>query len=458
MRFERFLPILAFALLSGACGTPARPVGAVIDAADTMAMDVDTSDATDAGPPELPLEQLRAALTDVYCAASLHCKPTTGLTFATMEGCRTAIGSNLDWRDLAALVDGVKAGKIQYDAQQAVICVAALKSSDCQLLETMARPTSFVEPLDTRLIAALELQADCTTTFAGTVEDADSCTRREECKSRRCVKLDTRCSVGTCQARVGVGGSCTQDDECDSEVCDLGKCVPDTAQVGQPCDIPYGPYCVAGAYCGVVDGSLQCAAQLAEGEDCSGDSWCKSGFCQRPENVMSGSCAARGKVGTACKVAFDTPESNCGEGLVCVGTQGEPGSCVPRVTIGGACQYGVECGGWDVGCLGDTTKTCQPLPAKGQPCKPTVPTKGDGQACQVPNVCTGGTCVDTPGPGQPCALTAYDPCVGELWCDISTGTCQPLPGLGQPCALGGICAPDLRCDLEKKTCAPLACK
>jgi hypothetical protein len=159
------------------------------------------------------------------------------------------------------------------------------------------------------------------------------------------------------------------------------------------------------------------------------------------------------------------------------------GVCVELKRSGIPCNANEECT-YGFGCVGTTgTRTCERLPAKGEPCPagvcrdfgtycssqsatcqpmglPSAPCTSNDQCslfytCDVTNT---RTCVQTPGIGQSCRQT-LECFPANSFCDSTSGTyiCTATRADGQMCANDGQCQTD-NCDVNSGLCStPLTC-
>ena len=270
-----------------------------------------------------------------------------------------------------------------------------------------------------------------------------SCSNNAQCQG------DSHCDQGRCVATRGNSERCTAGDQCQSGFCADGVCCDKActgacdacAQTGREghctvvaggadgfptcgafvCDgagasCPQGcsddSVCAAGHYCN----GTTCATKKATGTTCSGDSQCLSGYC------VDGFCC-----GTACAGACDVCGVAGSEGtcrLEPLGSSGNP-SCAPFTCRGDSAACPTSCA---------TDFEC----ASGRYCEAggCLLQKAQGAACQDPNECQSGYCVD----GACCNTLCAGQCDA---CNVTgkLGTCTLLPD-----GAGGT-----------PSCAPYAC-
>ena len=179
----------------------------------------------------------------------------------------------------------------------------------------------------------------CTATLA----DGEACTDDDQCKSDNCDNDDGK--DGVC-SKAGISdfapnGTVKEGESCDPEkgiLCDAGlACAfkgfdraagkPDTACVkpvgaGETCNMGWPSTCVTGYRCdadiqsGKFDG--KCVAMPAAGEDCIGEDAAAGGpRCDLGLDCIDDKCAAKGRLGDACKDDDGCFSEKC-EGGVCV--------------------------------------------------------------------------------------------------------------------------------------------
>ncbi len=227
----------------------------------------------------------------------------------------------------------------------------------------------------------------------------------------------------------------------------------------QPCSAD--PDCPTGSYCDEEDQT--CHNQQTDGQACTADNQCRSGFCIDKvccENECEGACSACSKEKTGQSSgrcvgipAGEDPDDECAADTS--NACGRDGEC----TGGGACRVrsvGTACG--TATCSGDTltpegscngASTCSPTTATACPdnltcasasaCRTScssdshcrsgyycagnscAPTKGKGAGCSSANECTSGFCKDQVCCDAACSLSCQG-CTAALT-GLSNGTC-----------------------------------
>jgi hypothetical protein len=186
-------------------------------------------------------------------------------------------------------------------------------------------------------------------------------------------------------------------------------------------------------------GGPQCSARgkLSAGTACTDGAQCASGVCVPTGQAIASSDQSCGTCGAFAEQGESCPQTPCDPlaGLYCT----VAGTCQPRVATGGSCANGETCA---IGRTCDAqTKTCQPLPSKGEPCTTD---------CISPYACISGVCADRVGASSHCTANECDL---DLFCDPSSHTCVPAPPTstpneleGEPCTVGhDQCTPPLVC-------------
>lgn len=108
------------------------------------------------------------------CAKAFDCRdsfpPDAGVTFEEVFGTSEAECAALDAEDQAdldALEASVEAGRVDFDAGDAQVCLNGLNAATCD--QFWGIDETFVEP------------PECDTTFIGTVADGGMCTISDDC-------------------------------------------------------------------------------------------------------------------------------------------------------------------------------------------------------------------------------------------------------------------------------------
>jgi hypothetical protein len=187
------------------------------------------------------------------------------------------------------------------------------------------------------------------------------------------------------------------------------------------------------------------SGQRSEGDPCTFNSECDSGFCAIDATASCGSCAAPPVIGDECI------DQGCGYDLACTTNK----LCAAWVPAGGACDADDPCGPhtWCVTAVGDASGTCMPsAESEGAPCDPqrhSLPgcDFNAGLYCNTMTAtCTAIVYVQA---GERCGGIAGDDhvCVGGATCRGTPGTCVPDAGDGEPCdtTAGPTCMSPARC-------------
>ena len=288
-----------------------------------------------------------------------------------------------------------------------------------------------------------------------------------------CDPVTDRC-VAPCER----GATCSDDIQCDAEaglICIVGRC-DSPRGVGLPCAEDLN--CEAGLICrlSLGEGINVCSQPLDDGEFCSENPDCASGFCDPAERRCSPSfdpgetCPAYNHA--QCKDGYcsDTfpnnaspfcdanPDCSTTSNMCDLGASECVPVCVPRKQDGQACTFGNN-----YECLSDqcVNGTCRTLPLEnGQECDSPEQCESefcghdglcdmlplpDGKLCFYPEecesrVCSGGQC--TPGlqEGSDCT-PGLSECAADLFCDPEelTPICVPVLETGEVCKTSDEC-------------------
>jgi hypothetical protein len=212
--------------------------------------------------------------------------------------------------------------------------------------------------------------------------------------------------------------------------------------------------------CSLADAFRQiasCAAinvgTLQNGDVCSVDQSCQSGFCYHIADYCGGTCTAESMLGEAC-----------GTGFRCeLGTSCQSGTCQAQKSEDSVCLMASECAGSDAfplavsTCTSEATGHCKRYRRAGETCS------GAGQPCHKDiDTCVSGVCVAKPGLGEACAVSvnvanpthsqwnsvitmsktacriaqSANPFCGQTGPTSGDGTCTLLPKPGEDCGLG----------------------
>ena len=233
-----------------------------------------------------------------------------------------------------------------FDGTHAADCSATLAALTCDQLAPRSKgPFRFPMP-----------GTPCASVVVGLNAPAAACNRNTQCASGYCTSTETRTCPGACQARVALGGACTNLQECaDGLTCDThtSKCAA---------------YATSGATCVTDDDcsddlrcwAYKCQAPLATGAGCNYSIKCVAGdvcnvTCQPIVGLgspctppaMEDTCAAGSRCsGTTC-TALPKVGENCAQTQACAGgycdnLSGTP-TCTAYRNIGDACDQDQQC-------------------------------------------------------------------------------------------------------------------
>jgi len=239
-----------------------------------------------------------------------------------------------------------------------------------------------------------------------------------------CTVNDT-CQGGTCQ---GSARDCSvSGDQCNDGVCDesTDACMAQPRMDGAPCD----------------DGTL-----------CTQSDSCQAGVCTGTDPVACSALDQCHDAGTcdpatgACSNPATTDGAACNDGDACTQADScQAGTCTGADPV--ACSALDQC--HDAGTCDPATGTCDnPAKADGSACN-------DGDACTQVDACQAGACTGA----DPVACSALDQCHDAGTCDPATGACSnPVKADGSACDDGDLCNQPDSC--QGGSCAgadPVAC-
>lgn len=181
---------------------------------------------------------------------------------------------------------------------------------------------------------------------------------------------------------------------------------------------------------------------LANGQPCSDDAQCTSGYCDT-EQACPGVCAATLAANSDCNYT-----RQCNPGLVCDYVDNKCKTNATSLNPGDECEwycgYGMECvydyETWDATCQEwlQANESCEPH--DGPECAPGLGCdEGSGQCKPVTIVNEGGTCDDQV---KVCDFTK------QLYC--VQGSCVRIPGAGEDCLMGEACWHGTYCGTDTK--------
>jgi hypothetical protein len=185
------------------------------------------------------------------------------------------------------------------------------------------------------------------------------------------------------------------------------------------------------------------------------------GDCYVNQECVSQRCS--GETGTSCTLGTcigDTPPStthvalgmpctttsSCVDGAYCAA---DTDLCTALKGSGELCTGSTECG-YGFACAGPSgMRTCQPLPALGQPCRLDLPCRDEGHVCNTQTM----TCMQLGLVGAPC--TSSMQCSPFYRCDTTIGMCAKGPSVNESCSTAARCFDAGNyCDPATVTCVP----
>lgn len=419
-------------------------------------------------------EELARALAEARCAFAVRCSESVELECDPLIGRVGLLWSSIDielaelclraWEDAPCTANGVG---------------AAVPLRICRPLMAGVYPNGHACSDDAHCIDRCrdDLVGDCT----GTCVSSDPPVCDPPCAVEATCTAGGVCTLLPAPGEACLGLSCRP-----SSHCVEGTCIASPSE-GERCheqritmsDVYY--WCAEGLVCDV---DLRCRPPrvVAEGESCTGASFCAEGArCSRVDRI----CELPGELGDRCDAYFMVAASVCTEGLFCDDALDEEplvGRCGPPRAAGEPCSTAALCGpslhclvsDWDPfepgptrcgvlsgpGCVCDASHFCP----NGWRCiEGTCRVAGLGDAscttetdCGFQESCTDGRCT-LAVIGMPC--TAARTCA-EGFCSArepggaAPGVCLPLRGLGEPCQQDeqchrpDVCGPDGLCSRD----------
>jgi hypothetical protein len=201
-----------------------------------MALLASCAPAASAG--SVPLDDYVSALSSAFCERAFACCTTSERSgffstsgFETMEECQTAFEAQFASTS-SAIREAQAAGRRQYDAAQAGVCVDAIRTLSCGVFSAISTSGT-----------ARGLLSECDDVATPLVAVGGACAADDDC-------IDSFCPATRCVAFSASGAACSATDRCaDSQFCNQdGVC--ETRR-------PDGAECYSGGDCasgGCVDG------------------------------------------------------------------------------------------------------------------------------------------------------------------------------------------------------------
>ena len=287
--------------------------------------------------------------------------------FANAAECkRVMVQNSLLFNDV---IEGVKAGRIKYDAAKAAQCVPKIqqtyKNQVCKTGDFPDEPSECEEVFlgqvaqDAKCIDGQDCQGDLVCNFEG--GECYGVCKKDECAPGIVCKDDELCQLtdGTaaCVKPLAIDAECTFADNCvDGASCyygdqETGKCVADyTLDEGVACD--FDEQCKRGLTCDEDDDENTVCVKapvttlVDAGQDCIlfGAAVCKPGLTCQDVNLLDGlkgKCAAPVAKGGDCQITFQ-----CAHSLFCQGgdlTTMTKGKCADLLANGQTCEEDDNC-------------------------------------------------------------------------------------------------------------------
>ena len=398
-------PVFAL-LLVIACSPVQVPAtdGGNIDAGDVFdgAVVIDAI-SIDAVPPDpctqasISIMDAEACYREAFCSMYVRCY---GM-FASVDECLSYNFGRLNPEVMFnRFRDAINAGKVIYDAAATAVCFAAMRETECALLND--GPPN----------------AACDEVFTGTVAPGANCYMTEEClgSNAECNDGDCQlqCCLGSCEAAAALYESCADGKRC----VEGAHCVtlPTSGQFCQagdlssPCNSSYE--CDTALWCDMSGATGSCAADFPANSSCSDDRQCPAPQICVGDDASTGigNCAEVSTLSAPCDNECFGPYychaigdaigdcrelpgigGNCAIANRCAGTlrcNGTTNLCVARVALDGVCQVTNDC---ELGLICDAD-----LPGGSPPgqCKNPVP---NSSACDRDDQCVSQICAGVSG-------------------------------------------------------------
>jgi hypothetical protein len=271
---------LMFALVG--CSAPVTPADSGSDVREDAATDAPSADA----PPADGGTDTHTAITQ-FCASAVSgvlepfcahlercCTPAelSGGTVGFIYGF-ACHGMPAD-QDCANDLEGaIAAGRVRFDPAGVPACLSAQRALAEQLFATCGG----LSDLSGGGLGAFDLP-ECAAAVRGLQADGAPCTQDYECVHQRCLQT-LGSDEGRCSGPVPVGGACSGNHDCATNVCVLGTCRERVARDGE-CDA--NEDCGEGLFCRFdsATSTSSCQPQLAPGAACDAGDSCQRGACE----------------------------------------------------------------------------------------------------------------------------------------------------------------------------------
>ena len=387
------LASLSFSL--AACGKVV-PLEAGDGGVSSDGNNTDGGDTADGSVEKLPcegpvaFEDLTTCLVEAQCELFVRC---TSL-FPTVEECIEVLPTVFTEFEFQMQIFGfgIEAGKLNYDGDAAVACLASFADGTCS--------------------GASGSDEACDPVFRGETAATGSCF------------LDQECALfgSDCESEASSG--------CGDFECCPGSCVSPVA-IGQSCN---GSRCVPGAHC--VQDALGAPTYTCQPGNL--DSFCRNSFDCDPElfcNESDSRCVPTLPTSATCENS-----QQCSGDDRCIS-----GNCSPVDTAGQACD------GYCQGSLACFEGECVAIPGQGQDC--TATRQCNSFTLECTGLPDSQTCEPKKGLGETCADHACQPglfCESELPQPPTSPKCTPPLPIGSPCSDDSMCA-NSACEFNEQT-------
>jgi hypothetical protein len=296
---------------------------------------------------------LAATYARTICQRRTRCEPAFHDYLETTEaGCITDVTAQIT-STYSAFADIIGSNRLGFSQSKFDNCQTAMAASDC-ILGT--------DP------------AACSGIFTGSQGTGQPCALQAECVDGNFCAINALGDCATCRATTPAGGDCSATVCAEGTTCltvsGQRQCIPDTADVGQPCNTVQAGLCRGRLQC-VGMTTFTCARPVNRGDMCpTADAMgnVPSGTCNIYQNdvCVNNACvpAIWGGAGNSCNdpatanacngsarcdamsmqcVAYPGMGETCFEGNCADGYYCDVSTCAPQKMNGTSCQASAEC-------------------------------------------------------------------------------------------------------------------